>query len=68
MNIAANIATLQVVVPRMRRSGYGRIISIGSVQEQVPSQEMPVYSMTKSALDSAEEMLVQAEEYHKETK
>lgn len=52
MNIAANIATLQAVVPRMRRNGYGRIISIGSVQEQAPSQEMPVYSMTKSALEN----------------
>lgn len=52
MNIASNIATLQAIVPRMRRSGHGRIISIGSVQEQVPSQEMPVYSMTKSALEN----------------
>lgn len=52
MNISANIATLQVVAPVMRHNGYGRIIAIGSVQAQVPSQEMPVYSMTKSALEN----------------
>lgn len=52
LNILANIQILQRIIPVMRRVGWGRIITIGSVQEVSPSAEMPVYAMTKSALEN----------------
>ncbi|OSP56379.1 SDR family NAD(P)-dependent oxidoreductase [Pseudoruegeria sp. SK021] len=50
VNITANIALLQAVLPSMQAEGYGRIVTIGSVQEVAPSPEMPIYAMTKAAL------------------
>jgi NAD(P)-dependent dehydrogenase (short-subunit alcohol dehydrogenase family) len=52
INLVANIQLLQRLIPPMRSSGWGRIISIGSVQEIAPSGEMPVYAMTKAAQEN----------------
>lgn len=52
LNLVASIQILQQAIPLMRRSGWGRIITIGSVQEAAPSSEMPVYSMTKAAQEN----------------
>ena len=43
---------LQETIPFMRERGWGRIITIGSVQESAPSAEMPIYAMTKAAQEN----------------
>jgi len=50
INIFANVEILQRLLPDMERRGFGRILSIGSIQETAPSPTMPIYSMTKAAL------------------
>lgn len=50
INVIANVEILQGLLPGMARRGFGRVLAIGSVQQQVPSSEMPIYSMTKAAL------------------
>jgi NAD(P)-dependent dehydrogenase (short-subunit alcohol dehydrogenase family) len=52
INLVANIQILQRLIPVMRQTGWGRIIAIGSVQEDAPSGEMPIYSLTKSAQEN----------------
>lgn len=52
VNLTQNIAMLQALLPKMSEAGFGRVISIGSVQERVPNQHMPIYSLTKTALRS----------------
>jgi NAD(P)-dependent dehydrogenase (short-subunit alcohol dehydrogenase family) len=52
INLVSNIQLLQRLIPPMRSSGWGRIISIGSVQEIAPSGEMPIYAMTKAAQEN----------------
>ena len=49
VNLVANIQLLQRLLPPMRDVGWGRVVTIGSVQEDTPSPEVPVYSMTKAA-------------------
>jgi NAD(P)-dependent dehydrogenase (short-subunit alcohol dehydrogenase family) len=51
-NLVSNIQLLQRLIPPMRDAGWGRIISIGSVQEISPSGEMPVYAMSKAAQEN----------------
>lgn len=52
LNILSNVAILQRLIPAMRQTGWGRIVTIGSVQEEAPSMDMPVYSLTKSAQEN----------------
>jgi NAD(P)-dependent dehydrogenase (short-subunit alcohol dehydrogenase family) len=52
INLVSNIQILQGLIPAMRQAGWGRIIGIGSVQEDAPSGEMPIYSLTKSAQEN----------------
>jgi NAD(P)-dependent dehydrogenase (short-subunit alcohol dehydrogenase family) len=52
INIVAAIDILQVVLPGMRQQHWGRIITLGSVQETAPSTRMPVYAMTKGAQEN----------------
>ncbi len=49
LNLVSSIQLLQVLVPPMRQAGWGRIITIGSVQESGPNPELPIYGMTKAA-------------------
>lgn len=57
VNVTANVALLQAVLPRMQAEQYGRILTIGSVQEVAPGAEMPIYAMTKAALRNLVENL-----------
>lgn len=57
VNISANVALLQALLPRMQAEQYGRILTIGSVQEVAPGAEMPIYAMTKAALRNLVENL-----------
>jgi NAD(P)-dependent dehydrogenase (short-subunit alcohol dehydrogenase family) len=52
INLVSNIQILQETIPLMRERGWGRIITIGSVQETAPSAEMPIYAMTKAAQEN----------------
>ena len=48
-NLVASLMLIQAVVPYMEKSGWGRIITIGSVQEEKPHPDMLVYSLSKAA-------------------
>lgn len=48
-NLYAALRLIQHCVPWMRERHWGRIITIGSVQEKKPHPEMLVYSATKAA-------------------
>ena len=49
LNFLNPIRLLQRILPDMMQRGFGRVLTIGSVQETVPSPEMPVYSAMKAA-------------------
>jgi NAD(P)-dependent dehydrogenase (short-subunit alcohol dehydrogenase family) len=49
INLRAPLELLQALVPPMTKRGWGRVVAIGSVQQQRPHAEMLVYSGTKSA-------------------
>lgn len=48
-NFLASLLLIQSVVPNMKNKRWGRIVTIGSVQEAKPHPDMLVYSATKSA-------------------
>ncbi len=48
-NFVSSLHLIQAVVPHMREQGWGRIITIGSVQEAKPHPDMLVYSASKAA-------------------
>ncbi len=48
-NLLASILLIQQAVPSMRRNRWGRIVTIGSVQEEKPHPDMLVYSASKAA-------------------
>ncbi len=48
-NFVASLLLIQAAVPHMKEKGWGRIITIGSVQEAKPHPDMLVYSATKAA-------------------
>ncbi len=50
VNFGANLWLMQLFAPEMRRRKWGRILTLGSVQQVRPHPEMLVYSATKSAL------------------
>lgn len=49
LNLLATMELLQALLPGMKARGYGRVLTIGSVQEAAPSPEMPIYAATKAA-------------------
>lgn len=51
-NFRAALLLMQAYIPEMREKGYGRVITVGSVQEAKPHPDMLVYSASKSALTS----------------
>ncbi len=57
LNLQANISILQTALPHMAANRYGRVLSIGSVQEIAPSAHMPIYTMTKAAMKALIESL-----------
>jgi NAD(P)-dependent dehydrogenase (short-subunit alcohol dehydrogenase family) len=50
VNLLANVRLLQLFVPAMQERGWGRVLSIGSIQQQRPHLESLVYSSTKTAM------------------
>ena len=49
-NLRASLLLMQQYAPGMAASGWGRIITIGSVQEKKPHPDMLVYAASKAAL------------------
>ncbi len=50
VNFLSAMRLIQLCVPKMEENGWGRVITIGSVQEVKPHPDMLVYSASKSAL------------------
>lgn len=48
-NFVSSMLLIQAAVPHMKKTGWGRIITIGSVQEAKPHPDMLVYSASKAA-------------------
>lgn len=48
-NFVSSMMLMQAAVPHMREQGWGRIVTIGSVQEAKPHPDMLVYSSSKAA-------------------
>ena len=48
-NLLASMLLIQQAVPYMRKRKWGRIVTIGSVQESKPHPDMLVYSASKAA-------------------
>ena len=51
-NFNATFRMFQLVYPHMKEKGWGRLITVGSVQERRPHPEMPVYSASKAAQEN----------------
>jgi len=52
VNFHASLRMIQAAVPAMRAKKWGRILTIGSVQQQRPHPDMVVYAASKSALEN----------------
>ncbi|MBR3869914.1 MAG: SDR family oxidoreductase [Clostridia bacterium] len=48
-NFVSSMLLIQAVAPHMKEQGWGRIVTIGSVQEAKPHPDMLVYSASKAA-------------------
>ncbi len=48
-NFLSSLVLIQAAVPYMREAGWGRIVTIGSVQEAKPHPDMLIYSAGKAA-------------------
>lgn len=48
-NFVSSMVLIQAVVSHMKENGWGRIVTIGSVQEAKPHPDMLVYSASKAA-------------------
>ena len=49
LNFRASLELMQLAVPPMADRGWGRILTIGSIQQARPHREMAVYAALKSA-------------------
>lgn len=52
VNFFATLRMFQKCYPVMKARGWGRLITVGSVQEPRPHPEMPVYAASKSAQEN----------------
>lgn len=48
-NFVSSMLLIQAAVPNMKQNGWGRIVTIGSVQEAKPHPDMLVYAASKAA-------------------
>ena len=48
-NLVSSLMLIQAAVPNMKKSGWGRIVTVGSVQEAKPHPDMLIYSASKAA-------------------
>ena len=49
VNVRASLELIQCCVPYMESKGWGRIVTLGSVQQNRPSKQMIVYAASKAA-------------------
>lgn len=49
-NVASAFTLMQAVLPSMQERGWGRILTIGSVNQWKPSPRLPIYASTKAAV------------------
>lgn len=49
VNVRASLVLIQCCVPFMEEKGWGRIVTLGSVQQNRPSRQMAVYAASKAA-------------------
>lgn len=56
-NLRSSLLLIQKFAPGMTEKGWGRIITIGSVQERKPHPDMLVYSASKTALTTMAQSL-----------
>lgn len=49
INFAANVELLQAALPPMKERGWGRVLTIGSVNQVRPDYELSIYAALKSA-------------------
>ncbi|MEM1058140.1 MAG: SDR family oxidoreductase [Verrucomicrobiota bacterium] len=52
VNFQATLELIQTLVPPMQNRGWGRLLTIGSVQEVLPHPQMAVYAAMKAAQTS----------------
>ncbi len=50
VNLRSSLMLIQKFIPLMKQQGWGRILTIGSVQQKRPHPDMLVYSASKAAL------------------
>lgn len=48
-NFVSSLMLIQAAVPNMKKKGWGRIVTVGSVQEAKPHPDMLIYSASKAA-------------------
>lgn len=48
-NFVSSLLLIQAAVPHMKQNGFGRIVTIASVQEAKPHPDMLIYSASKAA-------------------
>ena len=51
-NFYSALLLIQAFVPGMREKGWGRIVTVGSVQEKKPHPDMLIYSSSKAAQEN----------------
>ena len=57
VNVRASLELIQCCVPDMEAKGWGRIVTVGSVQQYRPSRQMIVYAASKAAQRNMVKML-----------
>lgn len=50
VNVRSSLCLMQQAVPEMKAAGWGRVLTLGSVQQDRPAPPLPVYAATKAAL------------------
>ena len=50
VNLRSTLALIQLLQPDMKSRGWGRILTIGSVQQERPHKDMCIYAASKSGL------------------
>ena len=52
INFSSSLSLIQAYMPHMKEQKYGRILTVGSVQQYRPHKDMAVYAASKDALMS----------------
>ena len=60
INVVASVRLIQLLVPEMKRAGWGRVVNISSGEASKPFAHMPGYAATKAAINNATSSLCQA--------